>query len=149
MPCKIPVDKLLQLLLFFVFSNIVYSVTHGRLTMLLVNIRKQTVLCLSIQFCDVMNLPYMVCHVITIYSEFSRLSINCFDTTERYLKPWSNVSKNRCVSHLWLNLYILYVGYIPSQYKQWRVSHTLEISENSLPKSGSIKSRIKLNIFFL
>lgn len=55
--------------------------------MLLVNIRKQTVLCLSIQFCDVMNLPYMVCHVITIYSEFSRLSIKCFDTTERYLKP--------------------------------------------------------------
>lgn len=133
----------------FVFSNIVYSVTHGRLTMLLVNIRKQTVLCLSIQVCDVRNLPYMVCHVTTIYSEFSRLSLNYYGNTERYLKPWSNVSKNRSVSHMWLNLYILYVGYIPSQYKQWRVSHTLEISENSLPKSGSIKSRIKLNTFFL
>lgn len=55
--------------------------------MLLVNIRKQTVLCLSIQVCDVRNLPYMVCHVTTIYSEFSRLSLNYYDNTKRYLKP--------------------------------------------------------------
>lgn len=39
--------------------------------MLLVNMRKQTVLCLSIQVCDVRNSPYKVCHVTIDFPEFS------------------------------------------------------------------------------